>query len=124
MKKNIILALAFLTPVISFAANSFDEGNLFTTYLTRVLSFINNTLVPLVFALAFLFFLWGIFKYFFFGAEDEGKREEGRNLMLWAVIAFVLMVSIWGVVNLVSQGLGFDTETLQNVPNVPQQNTQ
>ena len=119
MKKNIILALAFLTPVVTFA-QGFDQQGTLTTYITQVLNFINTTLVPLVFALAFLFFLWGIFKYFFFGAEDEGKREEGRNLMLWAVIAFVLMVSIWGIVNLVSQGLGFDKDSIE-VPNIPTQ---
>lgn len=62
---------------------------------------INNTLVPLIFALAFLLFLFGIFTYFFStGAQAEEKRQQGRKFMLWAIIAFFVMISIWGIVNI------------------------
>lgn len=85
------------------------------------IEFINFTLVPLIFALAFLLFLWGMFKYFFWGGGEEEKREEGKQLMLWAIIAFLLMVSIWGIVNVLSGGFGFDDPDLINIPNAPGQ---
>lgn len=89
------------------------------TYIQNIIGFINGYLVPLVFAFAFLMFIWGIFQYFILGGADEGKRETGRQLMIWGVIAFVIMVSVWGVVNVLSSGLGFRSSTLEGVPVTP-----
>lgn len=58
------------------------------------------------------------------GGDDDGNRETGRQLMIWAVVGFVAMVSVFGVVNLVANGLGFsDDEEIQNIPNVPTSNS-
>lgn len=123
MKKLALLGIVALTPVLALA-QSFDEGDRFQTYILAFVNFLNYTIVPLVFALAFLFFIWGAVTYFIRGGADEGKREEGRNLMLWGIIGFVLMVSVWGIVNFVADGLGFGgTEDVQNIPNLPTTNT-
>jgi hypothetical protein len=43
--------------------------------------------------------------------------------MLWAIVGFVVMVSVFGIVNLIAGGLGFsDDENIQNIPNVPTNN--
>lgn len=104
----------FALPVMALA-----QFGQFSDFFRDIITFINNILVPLVFAIAFLVFLWGIFKYLILGGGDEGKREEGRQLMLYAIIGFVLMVSIWGIVNLVAGGLNLDDQDLQRIPNVP-----
>jgi len=113
------LALVALTPMLAFA--QFGGIN---TFITDIIAFINNVLIPLVFAIALLVFLYGVFDYFILGGGDEGKREEGRKLMLWAIIGFVVMVSIFGIVNLIANGLGFSADQdIQNIPNVPTSNT-
>jgi len=121
MKKFGIYALAFavvLTPALALA--QFGEVN---DFLDDVSAFINGTLIPLVFAIALLVFIYGMFQYFILGGSDEDNRETGRRLMLWAIVGFVAMVSIFGVVNLVAGGLGFsDDENIQNIPNVPTNN--
>tara|TARA_B100000745_G_scaffold273683_1_gene202199 strand:+ start:3236 stop:3604 length:369 start_codon:yes stop_codon:yes gene_type:complete len=121
MKKFGIYALAFavvLTPALAFA--QFGEVN---DFLDDVSAFINGTLIPLVFAIALLVFIYGMFQYFILGGSDEDNRETGRRLMLWAIVGFVAMVSIFGIVNLVAGGLGFsDDENIQNIPNVPTNN--
>ncbi len=89
------------------------------TFLGSIGTFINNVLIPLIFALALLFFIYGMFKYFIQGGDDEGNRETGRQLMIWAVLGFVFMVSIWGIVNLVANGFGFSGETVNNIPTGP-----
>ncbi len=113
------LAFAFLVlPVVTFA--QFGEIN---DFLDDISSFINGTLIPLVFALALLMFIYGMFKYFILGGDDDGNRETGRKLMLWAIVGFVVMVSIFGIVNLIANGLGFSSEEeIQNIPNVPTTN--
>ncbi len=87
----------------------------------NVLTFINNILVPTIFALAFLVFIWGVFKTFIMGGHDEEKQSEGKSLMIYAIIGFVVMVSVWGIVNLVAGGFGLNTDTgLQQIPKATQ----
>ena len=121
MKKFGIYTLAFalvLTPALAFA--QFGEVN---DVLDDVSAFINGTLIPLVFAIALLVFIYGMFQYFIMGGSEEDSRDKGRKLMMWAIVGFVAMVSIFGVVNLIAGGLGFsEEENIQNIPNVPTNN--
>ena len=43
---------------------------------------------------------------FVLSAGDEEKRAKGKSIMIWGIIALVLMVAIWGIVNLLSQVFG------------------
>ncbi len=112
---------ALFVPLVSFAATTGPQdgfGNVGRVIATTI-AFINFPLIPFVFAIAFFMFLWGMFRYFFWsGASSEGQ-ENGKQLMLWSVIAFVVMVSLWGIVNVVAGGLGFSGDSLQAVPTVP-----
>ena len=98
--KTILLALLFLAPVVASA-----QG--IVSYLNGFLVFLNETLIPLILALAFLFFIWQAVRYFILGSADEDEREKARALALWGILAFVLMLSIWGIVNFFVAGLGF-----------------
>ena len=73
---------------------------------TGVIGFLNTVVVPVIFALAFLVFVWGVVNYFFFSEADENKRVEGRQFILWGVIGMVVLFSVWGLVNLLLSTLG------------------
>ena len=73
---------------------------------TGVVGAINFIVIPVIFALAFLVFVWGMMKYFFINGGDEGKRAEGRSFALWGILWMVVVVSVWGFVNLVLSTLG------------------
>lgn len=107
-------ALLPFTPMVALA--QFGEVN---TFIGKITTFINNTLIPLVFGVALLVFVWGMFKFFILKGHEEDSQKEGKNLMIYAVVAFVLMVSIWGIVNLIAGGLGFSGEQIQNIPSTP-----
>ena len=111
---------AFALPTLAFAQGAFFEVSGFIDNITL---FINNTLVPLVFAIAFLVFLWGVAQFFIIGRDAEEAKEKGKEYMLWAIGGFVVMVSIWGIVNLLVSALNLDhTENLQDIPNAPTTN--
>lgn len=124
MKKIGVSLLVFLTPVLAFAqdtTNNVQDASFgeISTFIAKISAFINSTLIPLLFGVALLVFLYGVFKYFILGGGDSGKQEEGKQLMLYAIIGFVVMVSVWGIVNAIAGGLGFSGKPLQDIPDVP-----
>jgi hypothetical protein len=123
MLKKISIATTslLLLPAFAFAqprANFGEIGGTITTFI----GFLNNILVPLVFSIAFLVFIWGMVKFFIIGGASQEGRDQGKQLMLWGVVGFVMMVSIWGVVNVVAEGLGFRKDEIQGIPNTPTSN--
>lgn len=60
---------------------------------------------------ALLFFFWGLAK-FIFNAGDAKGNQEGRQLMLWGVVALFVLLSVWGLVRFVQETLlGIETNT-------------
>jgi len=110
MKKALAITtgtlIAFVAPLISFAAvDSLSDAGSF------IIDTINNVLVPVLFAIAFIVFLWGAFDAFILGANDEAKKDHGKNLMLWGLIGFFVMVSIWGLVNILTSSVQFSNNS-------------
>ncbi len=73
---------------------------------TGIIGIINTVIVPLIFALTFLVFIWGVISYFFIHGADEAKRSEGRQFIFWGVLGMVVLLSVWGFVNLLLSTLG------------------
>jgi len=110
MKKALALtsitAAALVVPLVSFAAvnNLSDVGSF-------IINTINNIFVPVLFAIAFIVFIWGAFQTFIVGANSEEVKENGKNLMLWGLIGFFVMVSVWGLVNILTGTVSFGNTT-------------
>lgn len=96
-----ILGLVSLLMVIPAFAHAQSLKSLTATIVTVV----NSTLVPAIYALAFIVFLIGMVRFFFLDQSDKG-RANGKLLMIWGVIGFVVMFSVWGLVNLVLATFG------------------
>jgi hypothetical protein len=109
MKKAIAssaVLFALATPLAAFAAiNNLSDAGSF------IINTINNIVVPVLFAVAFIVFLWGAFYVFILGAQSEETKEKGKNLMLWGLIGFFVMVSIWGLVNILTGTITFGNNT-------------
>ncbi|MDO8593342.1 MAG: hypothetical protein Q7R59_00340 [bacterium] len=73
---------------------------------TGIIGIINIVIVPVIFALAFLVFIWGIMNYFFLNGGDEAKRSEGRQFALWGILGMVVLFAVWGFINLLLSTLG------------------
>jgi uncharacterized membrane protein HdeD (DUF308 family) len=59
---------------------------------------IDGAILPLLYALAFLFFIYGIATSFF--SYNEEKRQEGKKFAIWGLFGLVLMFAVWGVIKL------------------------
>ena len=78
------------------------------TLLLGFIAFITGTIIPFLLVIATLVFVWNAVRYFVIGGANEESQEKARQLALWGVLAFVLIVSLWGIVMLISNGLGLD----------------
>ena len=115
------VALSFLVlPLVTFASLADGNGSdgAVAEYLKTFLSFISAVLIPVILGLAFLMFVWGVFKFFILGGSDEEAQQKGKSLMLYAVAGFVLILSFYGIVNILTNGLGTGGDTIDN-PTVP-----
>ncbi|MEK7126103.1 MAG: hypothetical protein AAB517_03085 [Patescibacteria group bacterium] len=73
---------------------------------STILYIINSILVPLLFAVAFIVFLYGIYKAYIYSAGDPEEVAKGHKLVLWGLIAFAVMISVWGLVNVIANTFG------------------
>lgn len=124
MKKALALTsgtLAVLAlPLVSLAQTSVTN---LSTAGNFIINTINNILVPVLFAVAFIFFLYGAFQAFIVGANNDEAKEKGKNLMLYGLIGFFVMVSVWGLVNIFTGSVSLNnaapTTNGGGLPNAP-----
>lgn len=104
------IALAF-APALAFAQNFGTNG--FFGLLDAANTLINR-LIPFIIALTILVFLWGIFRFVL--AKDAEARKEARGYIVWGIISLFVMVSVWGLVNILVRTFSLNT----NAPALPQ----
>ncbi|MCX6787463.1 MAG: hypothetical protein NTY93_03015 [Candidatus Kaiserbacteria bacterium] len=112
MKKALALTslslAALALPLVSLAATTISNISDIGSF---IITTINSVLVPVIFAIAFIVFLWGAFQAFILGANDDTAKTKGKNLMLWGLIGFFVMVSVWGLVNILTGTISFGGDT-------------
>jgi hypothetical protein len=64
-------------------------------------------IIPLIFVLAFLFFLWGVLR--FMMASDQKNKEESKKMVWAGLIGLFVMVSVWGIIKIVGNVLGIES---------------
>ena len=109
---RVALLVAAAFPFITFAQTVSTIPNLFLT----VIGWINQIFVPLIFAIAFVAFLVGIYYYFIQNGANPEKAKEGRTFLVWSLIGFFVMFSVWGLVNLFVGTFGFNYQLQPNTP--------
>ena len=120
---GIVTTSIFVLPFISAAqtgglAGGQPGGGKMGNFLGNVLGFIDSVLIPVILGIAFLMFVWGVFKYFILGGADSEKQAEGKSLMIYAIAGFVLILAFYGIINVISDGLGFGGQFIKP-PTVP-----
>jgi len=71
-------------------------------------------LLPILVGVAVIVFIWGLI-IFIYKSNDETGRAEGKQRMIWGIIALFVMVSIWGIVGYIRDTLNINQENAQNV---------
>ncbi len=68
---------------------------------------IGAVIIPGIFTLAFVVFLWGVFK--FIRSSEKTDKEEGKQFIFMGLIGLFVMVSVWGIIKIATTTFGIDT---------------
>lgn len=76
--------------------------------MAKINKFLINPLITLMFIVAFVLFVWGLFVFFQAkgGGGDEEGIEKGKRHIMWGIIGMVIMVSVFGIMQLIITTLG------------------
>ena len=79
----------------------------FNDFLKNVDNMIINPLIIFLFALALVYFLYGLIEFIANGANDE-KKTTGKSHMIWGIIGLTIMMGVWAILGMVLNTLGID----------------
>ncbi len=102
-----LVILVFLVPQVSFAAFDKIKG------LLKDFKSLLDLIIPITFALALIFFFWGLAQ--FIRSVSDKTIEEGKNRMKWGIVALFVMVSIWGIIKYIGDSVGIETGVKSSV---------
>lgn len=109
--KKIIAFTAVLAPAIASAQKITDVNT-----LTNKLTNLGNTIIQILIAFAVLYIIFNVVRYIM-AAEDPEKRKSIGSAVLWGIVGLFVILSIWGLVNILSNT--FSTNTNAPVQNYP-----
>jgi len=93
------------------------------TNLTSFIQFLSCVLekgiIPLLVGVAVAAFIYGIIQYFL-NPDNEEKRKAGKSFMVWGIISLFIMVSFWGIVNILQGTFTSGVSSEVKMPTLPQ----
>lgn len=75
--------------------------------LSYISCIINGSVIPVIFGLAIVMFIWGVVQYVI-NSDEEAKKAKGKQFMIWGIIGLTVMVGIWGLVKIVGSTFGIE----------------
>lgn len=68
--------------------------------IVNIVTEIVQPIIYLLFAVAFLVFLWGAFK-FVAHSDDEGARNTGKSSLLWGFVGMLIMLMVFTIIAII-----------------------
>lgn len=108
MKKIILISPIILFSIIAIPVLAATKVTNFkdlvnTIFITGIL----KPIVPLLIGLAVVMFIYGTLVLIF--SEGGEKKEDGKKFMTWGIVGIFVMVSVWGLVNILISTFGLET---------------
>ncbi len=72
------------------------------SYITWMIKILNYLIYAMI-TFALLLFLYGVLKTMFVDGTKEESRKNGRYFMMWGIISLFVMISVWGLVNILKE---------------------
>jgi len=73
----------------------------------RFWTYLISPAILIVLACGFLLFVFGLVQ-FLWSLNEGGKSEEGKKHMVWGIVGMLIMVSVWGILDMLDSTFGLD----------------
>jgi succinate dehydrogenase/fumarate reductase cytochrome b subunit len=80
-----------------------------TGFITNVDNMIINPLIDFLFALAVIYFLYGVVV-FLMHQDNEEEKTSGKSHMLWGIIGIAIMLGVWTILGILVNTLGISDQ--------------
>jgi hypothetical protein len=91
--KYITTSLAIFLPSFALAATNMKLSDL----IGKIVGYLNLAL-ELMMGLAVIYFVWNVVHYFI--QPGSTKKAEASQYVMWSLIGFFIILSLWGLVNI------------------------
>ncbi len=75
------------------------------TLIGNINQYIVNPFIVLLFAVALVYFLFGVFK-FLSNSDSSDEREKGKQHMLWGIVGMFIMMAVFTIMHILANTLG------------------
>ena len=114
VSRAVLGSILFITPFaalaqyggINTAPNCASSQQSLCSLVTLAIEYFNE-FIYLIIALAVLTFIWNVYRYFI--VSDPENKTEASKYVMYSVIGLFVILSFWGLVNIVSNTLNLDT---------------
>ena len=97
--KKILAFVALIAPTTAFAQTGALAPVTNVNDLSAKILGIGNTFTYILVAAAVIFIVWNIVIYLIKPSGEESRGKAGMNI-LWGIVGLFVIVSIWGLVNI------------------------
>jgi len=84
--------MSFFSTPVAYASNV-------DTFIGNVNRLIVNPLIGMMFAVALVYFLYGVYQ-FISNAENEEMRTAGKQHMVWGIVGLTIMIGVFSIIRL------------------------
>jgi hypothetical protein len=92
------LTVGFIGTIIVSPLVAYAQTKTLATLISTIVGYF-NIILDLIMGMAVVMFVWYVIQYFI---QPNDKRAEGAQYVMWAVVGFFVILSMWGLVNILT----------------------
>ncbi len=114
--KRILASIAVSAfPLLALAQTSNTPNSVFG--LLAWFKALINAALPIIISLAVVWFVYNVFRYMI--ASEEEDKGKAKEQMIWGIVSIAVMVSVWGLVGILTNTFGTAGGNAIPVPALP-----
>lgn len=84
-------------------------------FLNQFNNLIINPIIILLFALSFVYVLYGIVKFLSSDVSDAATRKSAKDAVLWGLVGMLIMFSVYGLIKVVMATFGISPNEVRYI---------
>ena len=81
--------------------------NAASTLVGKLVAYIVNPAILIIFAAGFFMFVWGLVQ-FLWKLDEGADNTKGKQHMIWGIVGMLIMVSVYGIITLIKDTFDLD----------------